>query len=332
MDELISVVIPVYNVKKYLNDCLESVAKQSYRNYEAILVDDGSSDGSELICDEWCKKDSRVKVIHKENAGVSAARNDGIAASNGEYIAFLDSDDLLQPDALKILYDCAKRNDSDMVIGNIRWVSEEGAPLKDEPLDRSEETYISREDFWCRFCDEPDFVMVCGSLYDRHIFDTIEFFDGKINEDYAIQRYIVERTKKIMFCNKIIYNYRMSSNSIMRSAFTEKNLFLIGERLNVINYILGQDFSAETKYYFCRRQFPDAMDGLGDAYKYLNTKDSGIKKKLNDLYCSYKPIARIILKGIDGSIKPDKFTRISFTLYLASRKGFFLLRSLKKGK
>ncbi|MBQ7815737.1 MAG: glycosyltransferase, partial [Oscillospiraceae bacterium] len=101
---MISVIVPVYNTEKFLDKCIESISKQTFDDFEIILVDDGSTDKSGQICDTWAHKDNRVKVIHKQNAGVSAARNNGIAAAKGEYIAFVDSDDTVSPDYLRLLH------------------------------------------------------------------------------------------------------------------------------------------------------------------------------------------------------------------------------------
>ena len=114
-----SVVVPCYNVERYLPQCIESLCKQTLVDIEIILVDDGSPDNSGKICDEWAEKDDRIKVIHKANGGVSAARNDGMAAATGEYIIFCDSDDWLPENALESLYNEGKRTNADVVIGDI---------------------------------------------------------------------------------------------------------------------------------------------------------------------------------------------------------------------
>ena len=330
MSEVISVVVPVYNVKAYLDECLTGIVNQSYTDIDIIVVDDGSTDGSEKMCDEWAGKDSRIKVIHQKNGGLSAARNTGIEASTGRYIFFVDSDDYVETDAVQTLYECAVRNRSDLTIGHGKWVSEDGTPIGHEEAETEEERVISKEEFWCEFCDNHDFVVAWSKLYKRELFDTVKFPVGKINEDFGIARHIIEQTETIACTNKTIYNYRVRQGSIVRSPFTEKNLYLIGERLNLLKYILGKDFSSQSKYYVCRRQFPDAMDGIGKGFKYLDTKDAGIKKILTDYYNEYKLIAKALLKGIDGSVTPDTFTKVSSVIYLLSRRGYFFLRSIKK--
>lgn len=118
MDELISVIVPIYNTGKYLVECVESLRKQTYSNIEIILVDDGSTDASIEICDEFAEKDSRVKVFHKKNEGVAVARNFGIQQSNGQYVVIVDSDDVAVDRMIEVLYTKIKENDADIAVGN----------------------------------------------------------------------------------------------------------------------------------------------------------------------------------------------------------------------
>ena len=129
----ISVVVPIYNVEKYLPECIESVQNQSYMNLEIILVDDGSPDNSGKIADEYAKKDGRIKVIHKKNGGLSDARNAGIEVATGDYIMFLDSDDLLTADACKVLEEKIEKENADYVIGNYINCHEDGT-LWEKPI------------------------------------------------------------------------------------------------------------------------------------------------------------------------------------------------------
>lgn len=112
---LVSIVLPIYNVEKYLDRCIESVINQTYRNLEILLVDDGSPDDCPQKCEEWAKKDGRIKVIHKANAGLGYARNTGIENASGEYICFFDSDDYIDPSTIEKAYNTAQKNNSDMV-------------------------------------------------------------------------------------------------------------------------------------------------------------------------------------------------------------------------
>ena len=122
--ELVSIIVPVYKVEKYLDKCIESIVGQTYENLEIILVDDGSPDNCPAMCDRWAEKDSRIKVIHKENGGLSSARNAGLDACTGEYIYFLDSDDYIAENCIEMLFNTIISDGSDMCIGNLMSVDE----------------------------------------------------------------------------------------------------------------------------------------------------------------------------------------------------------------
>ena len=124
-EELLSIIVPVYNVEKYLNRCIESIVNQTYKTIEIILIDDGSSDNSSYLCDEWAKKDSRIKVVHKQNGGVSSARNQGIKVATGEYVQFVDSDDYLDVDFCKNIMS-EYSDDIDLVVSGFTIIDDSG--------------------------------------------------------------------------------------------------------------------------------------------------------------------------------------------------------------
>ena len=127
--ELISVVLPIYNVENYLDRCINSIVHQTYDNLEIILIDDGSPDSCPQKCDEWAKKDNRIKVIHKKNAGLGMARNTGIENASGEYLCFCDSDDYIDLETINKAYEVAKKNNADIVTFGINEVSSDGNTL-----------------------------------------------------------------------------------------------------------------------------------------------------------------------------------------------------------
>ena len=141
---MISILMPVYNVEKYIEKTLESIKNQTYSDFEVIMVDDGSTDSSGLICDKWAQTDSRFRVIHTDNAGVSAARNTALSLVKGEYIFFMDSDDIIIPETLEELFDALVKNDADISMGTFYYSDNDGnsveklnknCPVKDEVLD-----------------------------------------------------------------------------------------------------------------------------------------------------------------------------------------------------
>ena len=127
---MISVIIPVYKVEKYLDKCVESVVGQTYSDLEIILVDDGSPDGCSAMCDAWAEKDGRIKVIHKPNGGLSSARNAGLVKASGEYVFFLDSDDTISANCIELLADAVRHDNSDICIANVARIDENGKPIK----------------------------------------------------------------------------------------------------------------------------------------------------------------------------------------------------------
>ena len=138
---LITVVLPIYNVEKYLDRCINSVVKQTYSNLEILLIDDGSTDKSSVICDEWAKKDERIKVIHKENQGLGMARNTGIDNASGEYICFFDSDDFIDEETLEVSYKNGIKNDADVILFGVNFADEQGNVLSSFVSPLGEVTY-----------------------------------------------------------------------------------------------------------------------------------------------------------------------------------------------
>lgn len=219
MEPLISVIVPVYKVETYLHQCVDSILNQTYRNLEVILVDDGSPDGCPAICDEYAAMDNRVKVIHKKNGGLSDARNAGMAVMNGEYLSFVDSDDLLPTDAIKTLYKIAVEENADMVIGGHNR-------FEDVPVESSGvETVVQR---WTPVEAMADMLRNgCASwarLYRRELHQSILFPVGEINEDEAIVLPLLEKCKTIAVTNAVVYHYRCRPESITTSCFSEKKL------------------------------------------------------------------------------------------------------------
>lgn len=224
-EELISVIIPVYNVEKYLEQCLKSVIKQTYKNIEIILVDDGSTDDSGKICDEYAQKDSRIVIIHKKNGGLSDARNVGIDNAKGQYITFIDSDDDVIKEYVEYLYKLLKIEKTKMAIASYTVVS------KSRKINMGElyqEKLLSTEECLERMlCEEGISVSAWAKLYDKELFKDVKFPVGKLNEDNGTTYKLILQCEKIAYGNKSIYNYYKRENSIMTSKFNLKKLDLI---------------------------------------------------------------------------------------------------------
>lgn len=243
---MISVLMPVYNVEKYLDKTLESIQNQTYGDFEVIMVNDGSTDSSGQICDKWAEADPRFKVTHTENRGVSAARNTALSLVKGEYIFCVDSDDIILPETLEELLDLLIKNDADMSCGNILHVDENLNPIeeynkqmlvKDEILTRNE--YLQK-------LNEPNAGYYCHTthnIYKKEVFDGVRFPEGRIHEDHARIHEIIYNCKKIVTSKKQYYLYVRHSAGITGTAFSPKNLAREEAYADRINFYLEKNLT-----------------------------------------------------------------------------------------
>ena len=210
----VSIIIPVYNVKKYLPRCFESATNQTYKDLEIIFVDDGSKDSSGSLCDEYETQDSRVKVIHKVNGGLSSARNAGIEASNGDYIFFLDSDDYLSTKCIEKMVNLLNAHNADVVIVKMPYVSEntnnEIEAGSTETIVMNSERAIEESLYQKRYtCCAP------AKLFKREVIGDIRFPEGRLSEDLATCHLFLDNAHKIVYSDYCGYFYRQRDNSIM---------------------------------------------------------------------------------------------------------------------
>lgn len=227
MDDLISVIVPVYNVEKYLCKCVDSVINQTYKNLEIILVDDGSPDSCGKICNKYANKDARVKVIHKENGGLSDARNIGIDAAKGEYLAFIDSDDYIAPEMIETLYNYISRDGSDMALCNFTYVDEKFIEIKDRNSDSPiQNELISGEEALKKLTERKSwyYVVAWNKLYKRCLFEKIKFPKGKVNEDEFVVHHIFYKCNTISCVKNSFYFYVQREGSIMSAASKLKKM------------------------------------------------------------------------------------------------------------
>lgn len=242
---MISVIMPVFNTIQYLEQAIESVLYQTYLDWELILVDDGSSDGSGEMCDYYVKKDCRICVIHQENKGLSGARNTGMKFATGEYIQFLDSDDWLYPGTLKTVYEAAISSDSDMVIfdaqyegDNYSWHEKSTIPdgLYDSKTILENLAKPSIPPYaWNKFCK-------------RSLYDGVFFPEGENWEDVATTFYPVSRAKKIAVLGKPLYHYRQREGAISKRALKDGSAY----KWRFLQY--------KKRYEFLKTNFPELAD------------------------------------------------------------------------
>ena len=236
--DLISVIVPVYNVEKYLDRCLESIINQTYKNIEIILVDDGSNDNSGNICDDYAKKDSRIKIIHKENGGLSDARNAGIAIARGDYITLVDSDDYILNDYVEFLYDNLIENNADVSICKHYVKYDDGGRIDTS----SGKLYVlnSKECLeMMLYCDDMD-VSAWAKLYKTELFKNVKYPKGQLFEDSATTYKLIDKAKKIAFNSKAKYIYYIRKNSITTAEFNPRKMDLIKSTNEMCNYVIDK--------------------------------------------------------------------------------------------
>ncbi len=217
----ISVIVPIYNVEKYLDRCVSSIVGQTFRDFELILVDDGSPDGCPAICDEYAEKDSRIRVIHKENGGLSSARNAGLDIARGEYISFIDSDDYISERMLEALFGAIERAGADICSCGIVNVYEDGT----EGIWNIKDMIGDSEAFLRGLYDDSAVpVAACNKLYKRELWSEMRFPEGRLCEDAFTTYLLFDKAKLAVQISDGLYYYRIRSGSIMTSGFRPQKM------------------------------------------------------------------------------------------------------------
>lgn len=249
--EKISVIMPVFNVEKFIRQSIDSVLNQTYKNLEIILVDDGSKDSSGKICDEYCKNDERIKVIHKENGGLSSARNAGLDIATGKYVMFIDSDDFYEENSCEVLYKEIENKQADFVSGNYIHVTYDGIKWTNPQFDI--EVYnnfkLDIDDYQRSF-----FVMnsvVWNKIFRREFIEKhkLRFVPKALAEDAIFSTYCYVHTDKGYFINNIVYNYRQNQENVSISTNCTKEYF---EKINESYKLIFQNFETTNNLGFYR--------------------------------------------------------------------------------
>lgn len=231
MKPLISIIVPVYNVEQYLQRCLNSIINQTYKNLEIILVDDGSPDQCPQICDDYAAKDNRIRVIHKANGGLSDARNVGLDICKGDYVSFVDSDDWIDANYVKTLFDLLTETKTDIAIGN--FFKTDGSkknptfPIQHRTLKPTEAIIC------CTRGNTPAFAISCSKLYKKELFDNLRFPVGKYHEDEFTTYLLFYKSTSVAYTSQVLYYYYSRETSITASqhpydaleAFEQRYLF-----------------------------------------------------------------------------------------------------------
>ena len=230
MNKTISVIIPVYNVEKYLRDSIESVLSQDYSDLQVIMIDDGSTDHSGEICDEYERADSRIQVIHQKNGGAAAAKNAGLRIASGKYLAFADSDDLVEPGAYSHMLCLLEENNAQAVQCAFRDVYTTHA--NDRVLKQGRKIWTA-EEYLGQYTKDWSCSLLWDKLYERQLFEGIFFPEGnKIDDEFFTYRGMMN-AEKIVTDDRIVYNYRKRASSVMRSPQSAQRI--VKDRITAIS-------------------------------------------------------------------------------------------------
>ena len=303
MNQLISVIVPVYNVKEFVKKCLDSLVRQSYKNLEIIVVDDGSTDGSGRICDEFAALDKRMRVFHKKNGGLSDARNFGIKKAKGEIIAFVDSDDLVSEDFVSAMYEGMTKSNADIVICGYNLVK----PKKEVMSGKGAAAKLLTQ-------QENIDIVAWNKLYKKSLFmdNNIWFPKGQKHEDTLTTYKVLSKARKVAYLDEALYCYVERGDSIMKTGRIEERLEMRElAAKEAIQYCKNDDdleSAAEVSLLLAKYAFLDRAIGgkIGKKYgedaarwiklnmtKYKNNKYMTKKLKIYNLFIKYRIVQSI---------------------------------------
>lgn len=287
MNDKISIIVPVYNVEKYLPQCMDSIISQTYQNLEIILVDDGSTDSCAQICDDYAEKDNRIKVIHKKNGGLSDARNAGYDFVTGDYLSFVDSDDMISKNFYNDLIKIANDHDADIVeCGFIKFTDEKKLQNKEDKSDLEIYDAAKALEFLMK---EQLKQVVWNKLYKSKVVARLPFEIGKIHEDEFWTYQIFARASKIVKITNLLYYYRQQNQSIMAEQYTIKRL-------------LGMD-AREERMKFMTKKFPNLTNLAVQTFWHsaFNNYQAIVRNPHVDVDATYR---KMIFEKIKKNVKP----------------------------
>ena len=291
MSKLVSIIVPVYKVEQYLKRCMDSVLNQTYKNIEIILVNDGSPDNCPALCDEYAKIDSRVRVIHKENGGLSSARNVALDSVKGDYVFFVDSDDWLALDTLEVLNEYLEK-DYDMISFQRTYLTEEKVVEKGEknPKDMDVSQYIDAS-----FLGRYDFF-VTTKIFKAEVFNNVRFLEGRNYEDLEIMHRLFPGMNKVVGLDYMLYYYWKGNEGAITNTITMKN-------------IKDHYLSANEIYQACKRY-------LESEGKDTSNIDAWYKVELVQLYIDYLKSSEQDKKLINKIKREISDNKVSFNSLL----------------
>lgn len=278
-EKLISIIVPIYKVEQYLDKCIQSIINQTYRNLQIILVDDGSPDNCGKICDEYALKDDRIEVIHKINGGISDARNIGISKAKGKYIGFVDSDDFIDKNMYKDMYNLIEEKKADVCICNFYNVIDDNNIIKNS--NKGIQEYNKMDILREILLDKQIQSYAWNKLYKRELFDNIKYPVGKKYEDIGTTFYILEKCNKVVVTDLPKYYYLNRADSIVNS-LSEQTVMDYVDLINKRYDYIENKFNKLTRYnvYYLARTLITSYTDLQN----IENPGKEIIEKLNNLY------------------------------------------------
>lgn len=321
--ELVSIIVPIYNVEKYLDKCIKSIINQTYSNIEIILVDDGSPDRCGQICDAYAKKDPRIQVLHKKNGGLSDARNEGVKLATGKYLAFVDSDDYIARDLVEKTLSKAEENQCDMVLYDYYYIEPNGREIRSTVV--PDNKVISLE-------TEPLLLLAatsaCAKLFRRDFYLNVNcpFPKGIYFEDLATTSIFFMKARRVYYIKEPLYYYINRENSIMTGKNYEKSSH---DKILALDYILKayknqglyEKYREELEYLVFANEYfePSKVLALaGEDGEYLERYRSYLYKKIPDIHKN---------KYVKQMGKKDKIH-----LWILDHKQYWMMRLLSKAR
>ena len=319
--DLVSIIVPVYNGAEYIEKCLNSLMHQTYKLLEVIIIDDGSTDNTAIICKKICVKDARFRYYYQSNAGVSSARNNGIKISQGEYIVFVDADDMVSIHLLEYLDMGIKQYNASISI-----CSCEKTYLLDKPFGNKPPYYhlMKRNSLLEELYDEDDMKLwsVCGKMFDVQLFDNIEFMEGKMYEDVDIVYRLLDKAKKVVNCQEVYYYYYSNPDSATKRSYNLKRLDQLWALEGLIDFLERKDMRSlyrkvikQYLYLLSYHHNEIKKNQLGNKYLFL------LKKKMKSCMKRNKRLANLSIKNVPFCYE---------TLYPLTMRAYWTIKSITR--
>lgn len=281
MEYKVSIIIPVYGVEKYLEECLDSVINQTYSNLEIILIDDESPDQCPVICDEYALKDNRIKVIHKKNGGAGSARNAGLKICTGEYICFVDSDDYVYPNYVEKLVSEAVRQKAEIIVSNFDYLYQNKKKTEKELMKTNE---FSSVEYLEEFLINWNCSLIWNKIFKKDILKSLFFVEGRRIDDEFFTYQAVIKAKKIVQIEDCLYVYRMRKSSVMNSSVSRYEKMLEDQ----VDYFTERYDKVTEKYPELKKVYLENLMDNMIRWKRQSADYPEMKQKVKKIICFYR--------------------------------------------